>query len=391
MERFINLLHCANATVLTYNYDTLIEKAVNLIRPLDLSNAEDRVSYLDVVGFLPKIVGANYTNLHHTFKLLKLHGSTDCWWFPGDSTGSTIVRLYYSEEPNRVYENASSLDNLFALKSGSSPPDGMSPLNEDQIRNKFVPGLSRFIVPPTLGKNAFYSNPVMYELWKQARSAIANASEIHLVGYSLPTADIASIGMLGELAKNSAKVYIANIDPHSVKTVVKENKIKDRIAEIFSFESINCWMDDFESRLATEAVNKLRRILEDISSHGIPMEKYGVALNCNPEGAVTVSNIRREGSKLCLELAPNCDPLDLVTLSIHGGNRETNSHLIKTQPYKIMKLNDLIEGVNQIVVKHKSRQYTIVDANLTNQLHPGAFLPFWLVLTSSTSLFNPMN
>jgi hypothetical protein len=85
--RLVGSLHAQDTTVISFNYDTLIEAAVVAHTMLDWSTGQ-RVQDSDVVGHLPPNPPGTWgDDVRQTFRLLKLHGSVNWWWSPGDTTG----------------------------------------------------------------------------------------------------------------------------------------------------------------------------------------------------------------------------------------------------------------------------------------------------------------
>jgi hypothetical protein len=102
-----------------------------------------------------------------SFRILKLHGSTNWWfckkgpilWYAADK--KAVIPYWEQEEPVRC--------------------------PEEECPQKLVP----LMVPPSSQKfesSEFVS--VLSELWKEARIAIANCDQLAFVGYSFPPTDI---------------------------------------------------------------------------------------------------------------------------------------------------------------------------------------------------------
>jgi hypothetical protein len=187
-ERLLRVAHAERLTVMTFNYDTLVEAAVD--GPIFIPDRPNRsrIWSSDLVDGLPSpppAVGLfpSKSGVGETFRLLKLHGSVDSWWVTGDATGATIVR---------------SADNW----RGDGPA---------YARQGAVPGRSPFLVPPSAGKSQFYGNPLTRELWQRAAAALQEASTVVLVGYSFPLTDLVTAGMFADrLAGRDVQVQVVN-------------------------------------------------------------------------------------------------------------------------------------------------------------------------------------
>lgn len=168
--QLVALWHVEQAIVLTFNYDTLVESAfgsLGVVRP----NYDNGVSYeLDgrqVVYPAPRSSGAGgwqdaASPDETSFQLLKLHGSLSWYWSSGD--GSTVVQ----DSVLPVFEKKP--------RGSSSEVSGISTLD-------------RFLIPPVLSKDSYYNVNIAHMLWRTAHEAIANASHVTILGYSLPAGD----------------------------------------------------------------------------------------------------------------------------------------------------------------------------------------------------------
>lgn len=91
---FVKAAHQMRASVVTFNYDTLIECAVGAGLLYEWG-MYDPVSWTEITGDVPNWpagaarLGATRAD---TFRLLKLHGSLNWYWSPGDQTGATVAR-----------------------------------------------------------------------------------------------------------------------------------------------------------------------------------------------------------------------------------------------------------------------------------------------------------
>jgi hypothetical protein len=88
LRAFIGTAHGWRATVITFNYDTLVERAVNASSFHDFEvHQNNQVRSCDVLGHLPPRSDYAETGPYSTFRLLKLHGSVSFYHTSGDAAG----------------------------------------------------------------------------------------------------------------------------------------------------------------------------------------------------------------------------------------------------------------------------------------------------------------
>lgn len=195
LYELVRVLHVVRATVITFNYDCLIETAVASHTIWDPRHRE-LVTPRDVLQDLPPLpaVGVRlFGPLNDTFRLLKLHGSRDWWAVPEDLSGATLNR----EDTHGTFGD----------------PQEMT----DERRRRELPGRERFIIPPLSAKGSYYRNPLTRELWQQADQALREASRVSIVGYSLPPADLVVANLLrSAVAKPDVTVDVVNPDPTGI-------------------------------------------------------------------------------------------------------------------------------------------------------------------------------
>ena len=168
LKCLIRSWHERQATVITLNYDTLIERASKELQITD-----------KIKGILAEEMYPPYfANIKSrsaspwsegkiaTFLYLKLHGSTN-WYYSGrdDFYGETI---FYSI--------------VSSLGSDLSAPEKES---IERAGDK-----EALIIPPVTEKTTYFNNETVKRLWHEASVALSKATRVFVMGYSLPISDL---------------------------------------------------------------------------------------------------------------------------------------------------------------------------------------------------------
>ena len=162
--------HRRRATIITLNYDTLVERAS---RDLQIT---DKIKGVHPSQMYPPYFanilarsgvavwgGADIT----TFSYLKLHGSTN-WYYSGRDNfyGETI--FFGDVAP-------------FCSDSLSLEEESVSMPYEDK---------QALIIPPVTEKTTYFNSETIRGLWHRAGVALSNATQVFVIGYSLPDSDV---------------------------------------------------------------------------------------------------------------------------------------------------------------------------------------------------------
>ena len=169
LSRLVTSWCADSATVVTFNYDVLIER---VLTSLGLVGEWADVYRVPLVSRqLGASAGLSYGVMNppgSTLELLKLHGSTN-WGYGGINAPSSEV--------------------MCLLQSGLGWSH-VSNTNESPRSKGMFDDLQPMIVPPTGTKNAFYSNAGLRAQWRNAATALARASAVTIIGYSFPATDL---------------------------------------------------------------------------------------------------------------------------------------------------------------------------------------------------------
>jgi len=271
LAQFIRAAHHARSTLVTFNYDTLIECLVfSRLGSLGLHGHEDGqvVDWSELTGGLPPRAAGDARvapSRADTLRLLKLHGSLNWYWRPGDDSGLSVARRSL---PGRFGE-----------------PEAY----EEEERRREVPGRSPFVVPPTASKSAYYSNPITREMWSQTAARLREASTVAFMGYSLPPADTTFTIMLADAIRDSdCSVVIADLSPDGIGARLADLGIaKDRITAVRGQDSVvptlvNDWIT-YRSRKILEELVPLDPQLRVILAWGDNLA-YAPVASAEPTG-----------------------------------------------------------------------------------------------------------
>ena len=170
LRNLVSCWHENQASVLTLNYDTMVERAVRTIElerperteglfcpdlyPVALTSAVQRTGGFTGGPPIPSL------------RLFKLHGSTN-WFYSGSPSlgGETIYYSMVSEWRREDEQEAQAYC--------------------DAVKDK-VP----LIVPPLMEKTPFFRHETIRTLWRLAGQALQSASRVFCLGYSLPQTDV---------------------------------------------------------------------------------------------------------------------------------------------------------------------------------------------------------
>ena len=189
----VGIAHHHHLDVVTLNYDVLVEAALvaNPIMEPTAGGVSGIGSY-QVRGRLPSqfIGGVPGSSFH----LLKLHGSIDWLWSPGDPTGATLDEIVVAHH--------------------------LGPRTADEIAQQRQEKAGRvpFVVPPVWTKTDRLRIPVIRVLWQLVYRSLGAAERITLVGYPLPAGDLAMASMVvSSICGREVAIEIATLIPKNLR------------------------------------------------------------------------------------------------------------------------------------------------------------------------------
>ena len=223
LAKLLFVWHVRNATVISFNYDNVVEAAVqsqllplcsgyggsywvrthdvlNRLPPLPPQRMYEETRVDSIHGGIQPSPVDNYVEqpvpAEDTFRLLKLHGSISWYWVSDDTTGVTLQRW---------------------------PDIGKfgDPMGDQRAKiARQLPGRVPFIAPPSSTKSKYLGNPVIRKLWQDAFQALQKADHIYFLGYSVPPQDLAAMGLIAEaVADRTPSPSITVVDKRSPKVI----------------------------------------------------------------------------------------------------------------------------------------------------------------------------
>jgi len=202
-------------SVITFNYDVLVERAY--MHTCTTEGDDTRFAAdLYAIPLAPlatrgsSIIGGGRTQ---SFKLLKLHGSTN-WYYSGPGAGLS----------DTIYDSG-----LYEQHWPASGNDLVDP-DVDELTADKTP----LLIPPVAVKTTFYENSALRVQWQAAARAISEADEVVLMGFSVPTTDLLVRELIATNLPKNAEVVVVN----------KDVDLPDHLASVLDIERPRV-VDDF--------------------------------------------------------------------------------------------------------------------------------------------------
>lgn len=233
LSQLVGYWESTHASVITFNYDILIEVAWRISTPSrDLSWMKlYPVPVTPIAARQGAVLGGE--SPPGGMRLLKLHGSLN-WRYsgPGSPPGDTVYDV--------------------GVKGTSWSLEGISPVYTDWER--LAADRIPMIVPPAAVKSPYYGNQTIQSLWKQAARAIGAADELVIMGFSLPQSDLIVSSLIStELAPHATVVPVdfgSDVVPRVRQVIDPDNQQPDRIVEQFAglgADAIPTWVEVYAS------------------------------------------------------------------------------------------------------------------------------------------------
>lgn len=168
--RLIRYWHDHRCMVLTLNYDTLVETVAASIEVQGGTTISSRDIYPPLLTDAALRSGLSpATKRLDTFRLLKLHGSTN-WYYSG-RTSAQGEPIYF----------------VPPLGTRCVAPEKQE---EHEHRLRAVADKYPFLIPPIYDKSALFTHETIRALWFEAGETLKRAKRLVCMGYSLPESDL---------------------------------------------------------------------------------------------------------------------------------------------------------------------------------------------------------
>jgi hypothetical protein len=335
LYELLSVLHVRRANVITLNYDSLVEYGVQSHCLWDYE-MNQRILSGDVLDDLPQDRQALRLNgsVASSFRLLKLHGSLSWFKASGDESGANLRRW---ETPGTF---------------------GSPPIADESARRRALPDTEAFIVPPATAKSPYYKNPVTRELWQRAYTALADASRVILVGYSLPSADLTFSSLISSAVDGrEVSFVVVNPKPHADGVEQRLIEIGVRNEQIAQYDSPECIADfvrDYSKEQAAKVVTEIASSSGiDGSKEGTLLVSWGDAETLRPGLVLAVTSIRE----------PDLETGSVV-LEAGGESADQGGVLIAPIPSQLSALVDRLtqEGARRLEVRTPAGRFLpIID------------------------------
>lgn len=192
--RFIYWLHDEHAVIITFNYDTLLEKTLAEIPIAELGNTFKPVMLNPRALYPTRFPIASHEDTFGTnwptAEVLKLHGSIN-WSYSG-------AKEFFGEAIQYTPPTSWSADGLWAR-------------SEDKVP---------LIAPPIADKSAHFAHESLHHLWRVARRRLRGAERVYCIGFGFPDTDLAIRFLLADAQKpGSTHFYLIDVDERVIEKV----------------------------------------------------------------------------------------------------------------------------------------------------------------------------
>jgi hypothetical protein len=323
LRQLILLWHFRQATVLTFNFDRIVEAVLSNIGIVHDAPWQARsVSEDDILLFQPPDAFHDLDPMDQwspTFRYLKLHGSLNWYIATNDPSGSSLVR-----HPVLIQ-------------------DGLPRSLDRNDWSRYLPGREVFAVPPTLSKTLNIQNLLMHDLWQASFHALTSATHLAIVGYSMSAADVTVFEMINDATRHGPiDIEVVNPAGNSIAARLRDIGL-DPVVEISEENCVEHFVASYLDRAERSFLQEMRR--------GGP--------NHGPDYPVLISTKTSESGSLYARVieihkdtATGNVVIDAVPRGLNLTNAASNDAFgVVTPRGMTLELIDALDGANRASIK----------------------------------------
>jgi hypothetical protein len=235
-RKFVQHLTDTESTVITFNYDLLLEKLL-----IETTSWQPNYGY---GVHIPLTYEAMPTS-PHTYLHQQLSEYTDMRWHK-----VTLLKMHGSINWGTPTFVADKSEDIFQAPVKDGIPESELAIKTD-YGAPFTLQFKPVIVPPVLDKSSWLQNRSFRVIWNMAMEAVAEADQITFIGYSLPTTDFMAEFMFRQginLITKERKVTV--VDP------CPTDELKRRYKSIFDLPGLVTFLS-FKKCNVVEYVNEV--------------------------------------------------------------------------------------------------------------------------------------
>lgn len=175
LAQLVTAWHERRCTVITFNYDTLVEATVDFLPLTSHTSGQTFEHRLLGPVVIPLWTAMWPVSPVASFDYCKLHGSVHWRWDAASRSATSMVQV-----------------GLYSGWGKTEPAYSPGELDER------APGKASVIVPPTMVKGSYLDNRTLRLIWHYAYRGLIGASRVFVIGYSLPEGDTLVRSLLAE-------------------------------------------------------------------------------------------------------------------------------------------------------------------------------------------------
>lgn len=220
------------ATILTFNYDTLLERALSEVVGARGFGDLYQIALEQRQPVDAALYPSGGPSLRESPALYKLHGSIN--WLHGGERAPSTERFV---------------------------------LREDHIPSYLYEDLAPFVVPPASSKSHYYDRAPLRVQWKRAAAALRQAKALDVIGYSFPPSDAGTRTFLATTTSDSVPVTL--VDP--------SQEAPNRLRGTFPNRGEVSWFKSVEEFVASTCGDLVIAWSENVGEHsGLHIEVNGI-------------------------------------------------------------------------------------------------------------------